>query len=254
MKKRLLTIAVIFSMATVSFSGCTEKELPPAPSDMPEYNRNEFNKPVEDDPYKDISNRDIWKVMKNRKKLYDTATDTELYFQDLKYNNYMSLSIDESKRAFFKYEDATKESKPLDITPILWAEANLDNDTSMDLRIVLNNQKTLYLKDMGGSINAFFFNYEDLHDIKTDGSFILEGTGFQMVGNFVFFGNTPYLSSYAAHINLKALNLTQEYGIKDDWFVVSGSETDENTYSDFVENTQKKKESLDWIKFNNNIV
>ena len=153
----------------------------------------------------------------------------------------------------FSYLPETAESKPVDVSMLLWCEVNMASEASMDVLIVLDNEKVLFLRDVGGGVKGFYFNYDDLHDIKTDGTFIVSGAGYEMVCKFSFTGTKPALGAFAEHLNLDLFGLSQQYGITD-YYYVNGSVSTKSEYSNYIENVQKKKKDLSWNKFEKNTV
>lgn len=158
-----------------------------------------------------VSDKEILKVLNNKKKLYNTKTGKLEYLKNHSTTSYMV----QNKNSKYKYsdEDGKLKSKILN-----WTEIDLDGDNKKEVVLELNSERVVVLRSYEGKVYCYQFTFRGMKSIKKDGTFESSGSAVDTyIGKLYFKGANCYYDELIAYdewekayrINKKSVSKTK---------------------------------------------
>ena len=182
----------------------------------------------------DIEDKNILKVLKNKKTYYNTEFQKELYLKDYSSDNAVDWNNEEGKCTYSNY------SSKGDLKIKYWCEVDMDGDGNKEVILQSNDGTQLVLHSEQDKVYAWAFRFRSMKNIKEDGTF--ESSDSAAVTNIwkLKFAN--------GECYCQEMCIDDELEKGKEIYRINAKTTTRRKVKEYLEN-QNQKEEVAWVKY-----
>ena len=176
-----------------------------------------------------IENKNILKVLKNKKKYFNTEFKEYRYLKDYSSSNYMNNN-GEGKYVY------NEDSGSADFKIDYWCEVDMDSDGNKEVILQTDYGNVLILHSEDNIVYCYAFPFRGMKNIKTDGSFESSGSAANTyIGKLRFVDGECYYEEICADDELEKDNPI---------YRINKKHTSREEVKSFIKQQEKKEDDL----------